>query len=300
MTLANVETIIEMSIISASQKAGYSRFKEPRLRGWCPLNVIPRSGAVPGECKSYNVLNEPGRYWSSTGHPLSCDKNLTSGGWYRFQGPAGKMMATHCIPRQSCNSRMVGWIGGGDHPTIAYQKVTRTVYMHHKSSCQFLSYPGTDIRNCSGFYVYKLKSTTTCFQRYCGVNDENDACSTNPGSTACICPSGYSGTPCRDNDECTTGSHNCHSQATCTNTPGAFTCSCTVGFTGNGVSCSDIDECTDGAHDCHQDADCENTEGEFTCSCKQGFTGDGRLCTGKTFIPSVLPPAIGRLFIFVD
>ena len=41
-----------------------------------------------------------------------------------------------------------------------------------------------------------------------------------------------------DNDECTTGSHNCHSQATCTNTPGAFTCSCTVGFTGNGVSCS--------------------------------------------------------------
>ena len=62
----------------------------------------------------------------------------------------------------------------------------------------------------------------------------------------------------------------------------------------------DIDECTDGAHDCHQDADCENTEGEFTCSCKQGFTGDGRLCTGKTFIPSVLPPAIGRLFIFVD
>ena len=79
-------------------------------------------------------------------------------------------MATHCIPRQSCNSRMVGWIGGGDHPTIAYQKVTRTVYMHHKSSCHYLSYPGTDIRNCSGFYVYKLKSTTTCFQRYCGVN----------------------------------------------------------------------------------------------------------------------------------
>ena len=27
--------------------------------------------------------------------------------------------------------------------------------------------------------------------------DENDACHANSGSTACTCPSGYSGTPCQ-------------------------------------------------------------------------------------------------------
>ena len=41
-----------------------------------------------------------------------------------------------------------------------------------------------------------------------------------------------------DNDECTLGSHNCHGNATCTNTDGSFTCACNVGYTGNGVTCA--------------------------------------------------------------
>ena len=43
------------------------------------------------------------------------------------------------------------------------------------------------IKPLSNFFVRMISSST----------DENDACSTNPGSTACVCPSGYSGTPCR-------------------------------------------------------------------------------------------------------
>ena len=103
---------------------------------------------------------------------MVCDDNLASDhdGWYRFEGAAGIMMATHCIPIQSCNSHMAGWIGGGDHPSSAYQKVTRTAYMHYGSSCEHVAYPGTEIRNCSGFYVYKLQSVNGCYQRYCGVN----------------------------------------------------------------------------------------------------------------------------------
>ena len=42
-----------------------------------------------------------------------------------------------------------------------------------------------------------------------------------------------------DLDECVLGIHNCHRNATCSNTPGGFNCACNVtgGFFGDGVTC---------------------------------------------------------------
>ena len=40
-----------------------------------------------------------------------------------------------------------------------------------------------------------------------------------------------------DINECMTGSHNCNSNASCSNTNGSFLCSCNDGFSGNGTSC---------------------------------------------------------------
>ena len=41
-----------------------------------------------------------------------------------------------------------------------------------------------------------------------------------------------------DLNECTSGTHNCDSNAACTNTAGSFTCACNVGYTGPGTSCT--------------------------------------------------------------
>ena len=40
-----------------------------------------------------------------------------------------------------------------------------------------------------------------------------------------------------DIDECTTNAHDCHLDATCSNTGGSFTCSCNQGYSGDGKQC---------------------------------------------------------------
>ncbi|CAH1255346.1 ADGRG7 [Branchiostoma lanceolatum] len=82
----------------------------------------------------------------------------------------------------------------------------------------------------------------------------------------------------QDVDECRLGTDNCHDDAACTNTVGAFTCACNAGYSGDGVTCTDVDECTDGTDNCHADATCTNTVGSFTCACNAGFFGDGVTC----------------------
>ena len=41
-----------------------------------------------------------------------------------------------------------------------------------------------------------------------------------------------------DVNECSDSTHNCHTQATCTNIDGSFTCACDTGYTGDGTSCA--------------------------------------------------------------
>ena len=100
-----------------------------------------------------------------------------------------------------------------------------------------------------------------------------------------------------DIDECDAGSHNCASEASCTDNVGSYDCTCDMGYTGNGTSCNglhlpffksrpkhthvDIDECESSNSECDSNGTCANNPGSYDCFCKVGYTGDGFSCTGE-------------------
>eukprot|EP00058_Branchiostoma_floridae_P010055 XP_002595543.1 hypothetical protein BRAFLDRAFT_259927 [Branchiostoma floridae] len=102
---------------------------------------------------------------------------------------------------------------------------------------------------------------------------KNATCFNEAPGYRCECLSGYSimadNRTCVDIDECSTGTDNCHVEATCTNTEGSFTCACNTGYSGDGTTCSDIDECQTNNGGC--DRICSNSAGSYACSCDVGF-----------------------------
>ena len=124
------------------------------------------------ECLNYTFLNESNRartFYSSSFYE-KCDSSLD--GWYRFGGSAGDHMADSCIPRSHCGTDMPGWLNGS-HPTVADGAVNRSVCFSAAcplpDRCCYNS-ANITVRNCGGFFVYKLKRPPSCKNkaRYCG------------------------------------------------------------------------------------------------------------------------------------
>ena len=134
------------------------------------LTVSCNSFHVPffSECLQYKNLTKFDRAKSYKG-AATCDRSL-SRGWYRFQGLAGKQMPDSCVPTQRCGTHAPGWLRGS-HPTVAEGAVKRKVCFHWTSGCCQLS-TNIRVRNCGGFYVYKLYPPPACSLRYCGDGEQ--------------------------------------------------------------------------------------------------------------------------------
>ena len=91
---------------------------------------------------------------------------------------------------------------------------------------------------------------------------------------------------CDEPDDCASGNHGCHSDATCVTKKATYgskvsgyTCICNDGFYGNGKECyPEVNECDDGTHRCHEFAYCVDKSAGYDCVCSDGYVGNGYRC----------------------
>ncbi|XP_067046780.1 uromodulin-like [Acropora muricata] len=124
-----------------------------------------RCETVVSECASYFTLNASDRNEDYRGR-TKCDNKLETK-WYRFQGQAGRKLATTCPQIHRCNTDIPGWMKG-KHPNVEDGKVQRQVCFHGYNKCCFRS-TTIDVRNCGAYFVYRLNKLSYCNSRYCGT-----------------------------------------------------------------------------------------------------------------------------------
>ncbi|XP_048583019.1 MAM and LDL-receptor class A domain-containing protein 1 isoform X2 [Nematostella vectensis] len=132
--------------------------------------VVCSNGTVDNECTQYRNLSSADRSMTYVSGSLKCDSKssgaIVDGLWYRFVGAAGNMMPNSCVPTHRCNTHAPGWLQG-DHPSVEDNAVARKVCFHWSSNCCKWNVL-IQVKNCSGFYVYRLKPPSTCQLRFCG------------------------------------------------------------------------------------------------------------------------------------
>ena len=123
------------------------------------------------ECQSYQNLTDGNRKITYSSVNVTCDYDVLTPGWYRFEGAAGTKMATSCVPTSHCGTHAPGWLNGA-HPTVADGQVTRQACFHYFSDCCEWSI-NIQVRNCGDYFVYYINRTPpehTCHLRYCGAD----------------------------------------------------------------------------------------------------------------------------------
>ncbi|XP_067037309.1 protein sidekick-2-like isoform X2 [Acropora muricata] len=131
-------------------------------------NGLPRAP----ECSNYQLLNDCTRAVTYNRVLVNCKDTTKLLGWYRFGGEAGSQMADTCVKRRHCGAWYPGWLSGG-HPSVSDGAVLRKVcFTGYSRCCQYSTF--ISVRNCSGFYIYKLSPVVPfyyqCYYRYCSSN----------------------------------------------------------------------------------------------------------------------------------
>ena len=123
------------------------------------------------ECSTYQFLTDCHRAVTYRSVVANCNDTNKLLGWYRFGGEAGTQMADSCVSMRHCGARYPGWLSGG-HPSVSDGAVLRKVcFTGYRGCCQYSTF--ISVRNCSGFYVYKLSPVYpyySCNFRYCSSN----------------------------------------------------------------------------------------------------------------------------------
>ena len=134
-------------------------------------------------CFEYKNLTESWRrITDEKPQDLYCDKNsegFQKPGWYRFNGKAGRHLATKPPGYEVCGTTKVGWMKGS-HPTISDGVIKRMFCFHHKGGeCQYEI--ESTVRTCpvddeytiftKTFYVYYLKmpDLISCYSAFCAM-----------------------------------------------------------------------------------------------------------------------------------
>ena len=117
------------------------------------------------ECLNYEFLNESSRavIYNQT-VSANCNDTTKLLGWYRFGGEAGTQMADTCVKQYHCGTTYPGWLSGG-HPSVSDGAVLRKVcFTGYWGCCQYSTF--ISVRNCDGFYVYKLSPALSYYYYY--------------------------------------------------------------------------------------------------------------------------------------
>ncbi|CAH3155028.1 unnamed protein product [Porites evermanni] len=118
------------------------------------------------KCVNYRRITNADRKVTYGKVSVQCDKTIDTA-WYRFEGAVGTRMPTSCPPLYRCNTNAPGWLKGG-HPSVADGQVTRKACFHWSNCCSLST--NIKVRNCGSYYVYYLKSTGSCWYRYCSTD----------------------------------------------------------------------------------------------------------------------------------
>ena len=123
----------------------------------------------------YTILDDSQRssnYNNSNGFASpKCDTSAGgdwTGGdsWYRFQEPAGTQLADSIVPKEHCGTHATGWLNGTHPAGLGETAIQQVCFNWAGNSC----WQNTDveIKNCGGYYLYKLKAVPGCSLKYCG------------------------------------------------------------------------------------------------------------------------------------
>ena len=130
-------------------------------------------GQVAYECHHYSLLTDVDRNIKYGTLHGKCDNNLADG-WYRLAGAAGTEMPNSCQGPDRCDARYPGWLYGV-HPKPRDGCVERHVCFGNALNGCCLARMKVLVRNCGGYYVYKLGPVPGCNFRFCGLHPASKA-----------------------------------------------------------------------------------------------------------------------------